>query len=50
MRKWMVEFLRKCESCGDKIAQVNFIRITKAVNLLSFCTVLGLVVMVTFRN
>ena len=30
----MVEFLRKFESGGDKIAQVNLIRITKYINLL----------------
>ena len=29
---------------GDKIALVNSIRITKPINLLSFCTVLGSVV------
>ena len=34
MRKWMVEFLRKSESRGDKIAQVNPIRFTKSINLL----------------
>ena len=40
MKKWMVEFLRKFESRGDKISRVNSIRITKSVNLLSFCTML----------
>ena len=48
MRKLMVEFLRKIESRGDKIAWVNSIRITKSNNLLEFCTVLGSVVMLTF--
>ena len=39
MQKWMVEFLRKYQSGGDKIARVNSIRITKSINLLKFCTV-----------
>ena len=34
MRKWMVEFLRKSENRGDKIAQVNSNRINKSINLL----------------
>ena len=34
MRKWMVEFLRKFENHGIKIARVNSIRITKSINLL----------------
>ena len=34
MRKSMVEFPRKCNSSGDKIAPVNSIRITESVNLL----------------
>ena len=50
MRKLMVEFLRKSESRGDKIARVNSIRITKFINLLYFCTLLGSVVMLSFLN
>ena len=42
MRKWMVEFLRKCESYGDKITQVISIRMTKFINLLLFCRVIKL--------
>ena len=34
MRKWMVEYLRKSGSSGDKIDWVNSIRITKSINLL----------------
>ena len=34
MQKWMVEFLRKFENRGIKIARVNSIRITKSINLL----------------
>ena len=34
MRKWMIKFLRKYKSRGDKIALVNSIRITKSTNLL----------------
>ena len=34
MPKWMVKFLRKSKSRGDKIARVNSIRITKYINLL----------------
>ena len=33
-RKWMVGFFRKFENRGNKIARVNFIRITKSINLL----------------
>ena len=40
-QKWMVDFLRKIENRCIKIAGVNSIRITKSINLLSFCTVLG---------
>ena len=39
MRKLMVVFLGKFEDI--KIGRVNTIRITKSINLLSFCTVLG---------
>ena len=42
--KWMVEFLRKFENYGIKIARVNSILITKSINLLKFCTALGSVV------
>ena len=34
LRKWMVEFHRKSERRGDKIARVNSIRIIKDNNLL----------------
>ena len=34
MRKWMVEFLRKSESRGYKIARVNSFRITKSIDIL----------------
>ena len=44
----MVEFLLKAEIRGDKIVRVNSILITKSINLLNFCTVLGCVVMLTF--
>ena len=44
MPKWMVEFFRKPESRGDKIARVNSIRITKSIILLPFFTVFGSVV------
>ena len=37
----MVEFLKKFQNCGFKIARVNAIRITKSINLLQFCAVLG---------
>ena len=40
----MVEFLRKFESHDIKIVRVNWILITKSINLLYFCTVLGSVV------
>ena len=40
----MVEFLRKLEYRGIKIARVNSILMTKSTNLLYFCTVLGYVV------
>ena len=33
MRKWMVEFLSKSQSCVIKIARVNSIRMTKYINL-----------------
>ena len=33
MQKWMVEFLRKFENRGIKIARVNLILITKSINL-----------------
>ena len=38
----MVEFLRKFENLGIGIARVNSICITKSINLLEFCTVLGI--------
>ena len=41
MRKWMVEFLRKFKNRGIKIIRVYSIRITKSINSLQFCTVLG---------
>ena len=41
MRKLMLVFLGKFENCGIKIARVNSIRITKSINILSFCMVLG---------
>ena len=41
LRKLMVEFIIKSESSGDEIARVNSTRITKFINLLLFCTVLG---------
>ena len=40
----MVGFLNKFENPGIKIARVNSILMTKPINLLSFCTVLGSVV------
>ena len=46
MRKWIVEFVRKSERRGDKIALVNSIRITKSINLYYFCTLLGSIVIV----
>ena len=39
VRKCIVEFLSKSESRGIKIALINSIRITKAINLLEFCSV-----------
>ena len=45
MQKWVVEFLKKLQSSGIKIAGVNRIFVTKSINLqlftLIFCTVLG---------
>ena len=41
MWKWMVEFLKKFENRGIKIAEVNSIRNTKSINILFFCTVHG---------
>ena len=38
------------ESLIDKIVLVKSIRIIKSINLLSFCAVLGLVVILTFLN
>ena len=40
MRKLMVEFLRKFENRGIKIARVNSIRIANWINTLKFCTML----------
>ena len=40
MRKWMVEFLRKFDNRGIKIARVNSILITKSINLESFTLIL----------
>ena len=40
MRKWMIEFLRKFEYRGIKIALVNLILITKSINLLFFALIL----------
>ena len=40
----MVKFLSKSESRGYKIAGVKSIRITKSINLLQFCMVLGSIV------
>ena len=41
MLKYMIEFLRKFENHDIKICRVNKIRISKSINLLKFCTVLG---------
>ena len=41
MRKLLIEFPPKIDNRGIKIARVNSIRITKSINLLQFCTVLG---------
>ena len=46
----MIEFRRKSESYGNKIARIYSIRITKSINFLSFCAVLGSDVMLTFLN
>ena len=35
MRKWMVEFLSKSQSCGIKFARVNSIRMTKSNRVMS---------------
>ena len=40
MRKWMVEFLRKFENRGIKIARVNSIHIAKSINLPLFALIL----------
>ena len=48
MRKLMLLFLGKFENRCIKIARVNSIRITKYINLLKFCMVLGFVVVSTF--
>ena len=40
MRKWMVQFLRKFENRGTKIARVNSILITKSINLQLFSLIL----------
>ena len=40
-QKWMVEFFGKFENRGIKIARVNSIRLTKSINSLQLCTVLG---------
>ena len=44
----MVEFSSKSENRGDELARVNSIRITKSINIRSFCKLLGTVVMLTF--
>ena len=41
MRKWMAKLLRKFVNRGIKIARVNLIIVTKSIDLLLFCTVLG---------
>ena len=41
MRKLMLVFLGKFENRFIKIARVNETRITKSINLLQFCMVLG---------
>ena len=46
----MVEYLRKSESCDDKIARVNSIRITESTNLVQFFMVLMSLMMLTFLN
>ena len=40
MRKWMIEFLRKFENRGIKIARVNTILNTKSINLELFTLIL----------
>ena len=40
MRKWMIEFLRKFENRGTKIARVKSILITKFINLPLFSLIL----------
>ena len=40
MRKWMIEFLRKFENRGIKIARVSSILITKSINLQLFTLIL----------
>ena len=40
MQKWIVEFLRKFENRGIKIARVNWIFITKSINLQLFTLIL----------
>ena len=40
MRKWMVEFLRKFENGGVKIARVNLILITKSMDFQLFTFIL----------
>ena len=58
MQKWMVEFLRKFENCGIKIAKVNIILVITSINLQLFTLILfgvgqgcwGPVVMLTFLN
>ena len=37
----MIDFLIKFQNSGDRIVRVNSIRIIKSINLLSFCTVMG---------
>ena len=49
-KTWMVEFLKKSEGFGHKIARVNSIRIIKSINLFSFCTVFGTFVEVIFLD
>ena len=39
MQKWVVEFFKKIENRGIKIARVYSILINKSTNLLEFCTV-----------
>ena len=37
IQKWIVEFLKKSERRGEKIARVDSICITKSINLQKFC-------------